>query len=82
MKTRSAFSVSSLVARVSGLGRGRLAHNRNFTQAPSFPRTLVRYALFALLTAALVLPLFAHGCHGDDVDHEPLVFPVRFNGDR
>ncbi len=34
---------------------------------------------FALLVAALALavPLFAHGCHGDDVDHEPgLIFPL------
>ncbi|HEY1186434.1 MAG TPA: hypothetical protein VGE74_02205 [Gemmata sp.] len=31
--------------------------------------------------ALLALPLFAHGCHGDDVDHEPLVIPLRLNGD-
>jgi hypothetical protein len=24
-----------------------------------------------LLAALLALPIFAHGCHGDDVDHEP-----------
>jgi hypothetical protein len=23
--------------------------------------------------AILALPFFAHGCHGDDVDHEPLL---------
>jgi hypothetical protein len=26
--------------------------------------------LFAVL-ALLILPIFAHGCHGDDEDHEP-----------
>ena len=36
---------------------------------------------FWLLLALLTLPLFAHGCHGDDVDHEPLVVPFRLNGD-
>jgi hypothetical protein len=30
--------------------------------------------LFAAL-ALLVMPLFAHGCHGDDVDHEPGAVP-------
>jgi hypothetical protein len=34
--------------------------------------------LFVALTLLLV-PLFAHGCHGDDVDHEPLVVPLRLN---
>lgn len=24
-----------------------------------------------LLFVLLLLPIFAHGCHGDDVDHEP-----------
>jgi hypothetical protein len=24
---------------------------------------------------SLVVPIFAHGCHGDDVDHEPVVAP-------
>ena len=28
---------------------------------------------------ALLAPLFAHGCHGDDVDHEPLLIPHRLN---
>lgn len=38
-------------------------------------------ALLWLFAAAafLALPLFAHGCHGDDVDHEPLLVPVRMN---
>ena len=24
-----------------------------------------------ILAAALLVPIVAHGCHGDDVDHEP-----------
>jgi len=32
-----------------------------------------------IAAALLALPLFAHGCHGDDVDHEPLLIPVRLN---
>jgi hypothetical protein len=27
----------------------------------------------------LLMPLFAHGCHGDDIDHEPLLIPYRLN---
>jgi hypothetical protein len=30
-------------------------------------------AYFALILTALFI--FAHGCHGDDVDHEPSVAP-------
>jgi hypothetical protein len=29
--------------------------------------------------ALLAAPLFAHGCHGDDIDHEPLLIPLRVN---
>jgi hypothetical protein len=29
--------------------------------------------------ALLLAPLFAHGCHGDDVDHEPFLIPLRSN---
>lgn len=32
-----------------------------------------RIPLFLVVTVALVIPIFAHGCHGDDVDHEPSV---------
>ncbi|MBY0461257.1 MAG: hypothetical protein K2V38_28365 [Gemmataceae bacterium] len=37
--------------------------------------------LFAI-AALLALPIFAHGCHGDDVDHEPLLVPFKLNSDR
>jgi hypothetical protein len=33
------------------------------------------FCFFAL--ALLLAPIFAHGCHGDDVDHEPLLIPHR-----
>ncbi|AMV29027.1 hypothetical protein VT84_31825 [Gemmata sp. SH-PL17] len=69
MKTRSALRTPHLVFRTSRAGNWRP------------PARLVRYALFALVAGALVLPLFAHGCHGDDVDHEPAFFPFRINGD-
>ncbi|MCS6866249.1 MAG: hypothetical protein RMJ56_09370 [Gemmataceae bacterium] len=29
----------------------------------------------------LLIPLFAHGCHGDDVDHEPVFLPMRLNSE-
>ncbi len=32
-----------------------------------------------LAVALLTVPVFAHGCHGDDVDHEPLLLPLRSN---
>lgn len=34
---------------------------------------------FFLGVLLLTIPIFAHGCHGDDVDHEPTVAP--FNRD-
>lgn len=34
-----------------------------------------------VVAALLALPIFAHGCHGDDVDHEPLFVPFRLNSD-
>lgn len=49
---------------------------------PPFPGSdPERRAFFArpvVLAAALgllLIPLFAHGCHGDDVDHEPSFAP-------
>jgi hypothetical protein len=34
-------------------------------------RSRAGFAIFFLI----LLPLIAHGCHGDDVDHEPAVAP-------
>ena len=31
------------------------------------------YILFPLLVALILVPIVGHGCHGDDVDHEPTV---------
>lgn len=36
-----------------------------------------RLLAWAAVLAILVLPVFAHGCHGDDVDHEPGFAPPR-----
>jgi hypothetical protein len=33
-------------------------------------------SLFAVLVGLLLLPLFAHGCHGDDLDLEPAAPPA------
>ena len=45
---------------------------RGLSPDPSLPLGLGRTGVFALFVlVALVVPVFAHGCHGDDVDHEP-----------
>jgi hypothetical protein len=46
---------------------------------PPTPETLVRPVKALLLLAVLLLPIFAHGCHGDDVDDEPTFVPVTPN---
>jgi len=28
-----------------------------------------------LLVGILLIPLVGHGCHGDDIDHEPILVP-------
>jgi hypothetical protein len=40
-----------------------------------------RAAAWFVALALLLAPLFAHGCHGDDVDHEPVLTPPRSNPD-
>ena len=30
---------------------------------------------FAVFVALLLVPIVGHGCHGDDVDHEPATVP-------
>jgi len=37
------------------------------------PFGLVRRFPFALLFALLLSPIVGHGCHGDDIDHEPVL---------
>ena len=32
-----------------------------------------------LILVILAIPIFAHGCHGEDVDNEPGVIPVMHN---
>lgn len=34
---------------------------------------------FVVLLALLLLPIVGHGCHGDDLDHEPSFAPPVFN---
>lgn len=44
------------------------------------PRTAGRgWLVFAVFVAGLLLPLVGHGCHGDDIDHEPSVPPLVYN---
>lgn len=44
-------------------------------------RPACRVIFWFAVAALLALPIFAHGCHGDDVDHEPLLIPFRFNSE-
>jgi hypothetical protein len=37
---------------------------------------LSHLVLFVFVVALLLLPIVGHGCHGDDVDHEPHVKPI------
>lgn len=39
-------------------------------------RSLSRGAGLLVLILFALIPLISHGCHGDDVDHEPSVLPV------
>ena len=52
-------------------------------QETDTPRhALASWGAWLFIAVALLLaPLFAHGCHGDDVDHEPLLIPSRLNPD-
>lgn len=65
MKTTAARSLRAAVERVA---RGGLT--------PS-----ARLARLFVTIAVLALPIVAHGCHSDDVDHEPLFVPFRLNAD-
>jgi hypothetical protein len=38
-------------------------------------RTAGGFALAFLLFGFLLMPIVGHGCHGDDVDHEPNAGP-------
>ncbi len=54
-------------------GRGHGAGIKQEPEPGFHPRPVL--ILFVVI-AALVLPIFAHGCHGDDVDHEPGLAPL------
>jgi hypothetical protein len=59
-------------------GASRLFKCPDWVRTGGFRPFRVVWFLGAL---ALALPLFAHGCHGDHVDHEPVLAPFRLNGD-
>jgi hypothetical protein len=41
------------------------------TAATDTPKTQARSWWLLAVLLALLLPLVGHGCHGDEVDHEP-----------
>ena len=52
------------------------APGRRGEESESSPRPPgAGFVLIVLILSALLLPLVGHGCHGDDVDHEPAAFP-------
>lgn len=73
-----------------GLGFGSRPFGAEVVEVPQAPRPerppptaqAVRpgnwWWLLLLILLAL-LPLIGHGCHGDDVDHEPTVTPPGYN---
>ncbi|HEY3787274.1 MAG TPA: hypothetical protein VGL71_00410 [Urbifossiella sp.] len=38
-----------------------------------------RFSLFSLplVVALFLMPIVGHGCHGDDIDHEPTTVPFQ-----
>lgn len=60
-------------------GPGSELRDRESGTGAIFP--LPRFVWFFVALALLAPPLFAHGCHGDDVDHEPLLIPLRLNSE-
>jgi hypothetical protein len=48
----------------------------SITQVTEFvDRHLLKHARWLLILTILIFPIFAHGCHRDDVDNEPGVVP-------
>ena len=49
-------------------------------QAPGVTRRGAAWSAAWVFVALAVLlaPVYAHGCHGDDVDHEPVLFPLKW----
>jgi hypothetical protein len=44
------------------------------------PKAAARWwVLLAVAVAGVFAPLVGHGCHGDDIDHEPAVTPRVYN---
>lgn len=59
-------------------GRGQKTEDRGQRTEPGVPAWVSPAVWLFVAVALLTMPLLAHGCHGDDVDHEPLLIPTRF----
>ncbi len=77
---RRAGGVSPLIRGQRTEDRGQTSKGRRFLLCPLFS-VLCPLIFWFFVVVALALPLFAHGCHGDDVDHEPLFIPFRLSGE-
>jgi phosphoribosylcarboxyaminoimidazole (NCAIR) mutase len=60
---------------MSGQGPGLSGQDAEAGAIARLPRVVWTF----VAVAVLAVPVFAHGCHGADVDHEPLLIPVRLN---
>ena len=60
-------------------GRGQSTEHRSQSTEPGVPAWVPPAVWLFVAVALLTVPVFAHGCHGDDVDHEPLLIPTRLN---
>ena len=60
---------------------GQTAEDRGQRTEGGTPAWVSPAVWLFVAVALLTMPLFAHGCHGDDVDHEPLLIPTRLTPD-
>lgn len=70
--------MNSLFRRAEG---ARLLFSRRAFQNRGLTPPARQYVWCFVALALLALPLFAHGCHGDDIDHEPLLIPLRLTSE-
>ena len=77
-RQKTGFSPGGAAEGSQGWSESSSATPGNWTEVGAlapFPRLVWVFVAIGLLA----MPLFAHGCHGDDVDHEPLLIPTRLN---